>query len=399
MAASMNAPHNPHRRQRGTTLLEALVAFLVLSLGMLSVARVQTQLRLHADVARQRAEAVRLGQEDMERLRAFAVIAHSAGERAYADIASASTAVDAEAGFATNTRYVVTRQIDSTALSHAKSAAVTVGWTDRSGSAQQVVLSSIIAESNPAYSGALGIAPTSAPVKGAFGRSVRIPLAAKDLGNGRSAWKPVALGTVALVFDNASGQVTSRCTGVSSALGTAGLTQDALAACDALVGHLLTGSVRFSQASPPNPATANDAPLAFDIALALTGGSYSHAPQCATEWVASSSDRYANYHCVVYPLATGQWAGRSNLVPIGWRIGAGASDRRVCRYSADLDASGAVDRNIEHPASYSAVDTSLANQNFLVIGGAEACPAASAVTPSGSAGDLLADLGTAPHQP
>ena len=399
MAAPMNSPSTPLRRQRGTTLLEALVAFLVLSLGMLSVARVQTQLRLHADVARQRAEAVRLGQEDMERLRAFAVIAHSAGARAYADIASTATAVDANTGFASNTRYVVARQIDATALTHAKSAAVTVGWTDRSGSAQQVVLNSIIAESNPAYTGALGIAPSGAPVKGAFGRSVRIPLAAKDLGNGSSALKPVAEGTVALVFDNASGLVTSRCVGVSAAITTASLTTSALAGCDGLVGHLLTGSVRFSEASPPNPAIANDSPPPFDVTLALTGGSYAHAPQCSTETVTNGSEQYANYHCVVYPLATGLWSGRVNLVPMGWSVGAGAGDRRVCRYSADLDGSGAIDRNVEHPASYSAVDASLANQNFLVIGGADTCPSGTPVSQNGIAGDVVADLGTAPHQP
>ena len=48
------------RRARGATLLEALVAFLVLSLGMLTMARVQSSLRLNSDIARQRTEAVRL---------------------------------------------------------------------------------------------------------------------------------------------------------------------------------------------------------------------------------------------------------------------------------------------------------------------------------------------------
>ena len=393
------APTVRPQRQRGTTLLEALVAFLVLSLGMLTVARVQTQLRFNADIARQRAEAVRLGQEEIERLRAFAVIGSAAGQRAYADITSAATPVEPGTEWASNTRYLVTRQIDANALAHAKTASVTVGWTDRSGSTQQVVLDSIIAENNPAYSAALAGVPRGTPVKGAFGRSARIPLAAKDLGTGKSAFKPIAGGSVALVFDNTSGQISGRCGNVNPALATSDLSASVLGACDSNVGLLLSGVVRFSAAPTPNPASANDLPLAFDIGLALTGGSYAIAPQCTTEALTSGAERYAVYHCAIYPLASGQWSGRSTLLPIGWSVGSAAADHRVCRYQADLDASGYVDANFEHPATYSAVKVSLAQQNFLVIGGTATCPSASPRSVTGSAGDVFADLGTAPHQP
>ena len=76
------------------------------------------------------------------------------------------------------------------------------------------------------------------------------------------------------------------------------------------------------------------------------------------------------------PRADGRWSGRSTLVPSGWTIGGGANDRRVCRYTADLDSNGSVDGNEEHPAEYLNVDRPLANQNFLVVKGSEACPAA-----------------------
>ena len=130
--------------QRGTTLLEALIAFLVLSLGMIAVARLQGHHRLDADVARQRSEAVRLAQEDMETLRASG---------SFDAIASASRSVDA------GTAYVIDREIDAAALPHAKSAAITVRWTDRSGAAQQVALHSIIAGTDAALSSALALAP------------------------------------------------------------------------------------------------------------------------------------------------------------------------------------------------------------------------------------------------
>ena len=56
------------QRERGVSLVESLVAFAVLALGTAAVAHLQSQLRLAGDVARERSEAIRLGQgasEDM----------------------------------------------------------------------------------------------------------------------------------------------------------------------------------------------------------------------------------------------------------------------------------------------------------------------------------------------
>ena len=424
----MRAPHTP-RRQRGTTLLEALVAFLVLSLGMLTVARVQTQLRANSDVARQRSEAVRLGQDDLETLRAFSVLAATAGARAYADVTSGTRIVDSSAGYATNTRYLVTRQIDAANAPRAKSANVTVSWTDRAGDTQRVVLNSVISGTDPAYSGALVIPRSATQAKGPFGRAPAIPLGAKDLGNGSSAFKPVRNGGIALVFDNATGQVTARCTGIATGTPTAALSIADLSTCDARAGQLLSGVVRFTQASPPQPGAANELPAAMAIALSLTGGNYPQAPVCDAEpmktvaYTAAGSlrieavpiaatpasvgvaswtdtgDRNTAYLCVVYPLPSGAWSGRATLVPTGWTIGTGAADRRVCRYTADLDGNGAIDANIEHPADYAGVTAALAQQNFLVISGSDTCPAAAATRVTGQAGDVFANLGTAAHQP
>lgn len=417
------------RRQRGTTLLEALVAFLVLSLGMLTVARVQTQLRSNSDVARQRSEAVRLGQDDLETLRAFSVLAATAGARAYADVTSGARVVDSAAGYASNTRYLVTRQVDAANSTRAKSASVTVSWTDRAGDTQRVVLNSVISGTDPAYSGALGMARGPTQATGPFGRALSIPLASKDLGNGSSAIKPVRSGSVAIVFDNTTGQVTARCTGVATTTPTTALSSADLTTCDARPGRLLGGVVRFTQASPPQPGTANDAPAAVAIALSLTGGTYPQAPVCDAEamktvsYTAAGSlrveavpinaapasvgvaswndtgDRHTAYLCVVYPLLSGTWSGRATLVPTGWTVGTGAADRRVCRYTADLDGNGAIDANIEHPADYAGVTGALAQQNFLVVNGSDTCPTGAATRITGQAGDVFANLGTAAHQP
>jgi Tfp pilus assembly protein PilV len=422
----MNSRLSSWAGQRGTSLIEALIAFLVLSLGMLAAASLQMHLRLNAELTRQRAETVRLGQEDMEQLRAYAAVTAAPGVPSYEAIASATTEAG---GDASGTRFTVARQVDPAALAHARTASVTVSWADRAGSAQNVVLHSMVAEANPAYSGALAIPPSGSPVRGAYGRSVGIPLAARDLGDGRSVLKPIEGGTAALVFDNRAGLVIGRCTGIDPATTTGALTPAALAGCDGSVGTLLSGVVRFSTDAAPNPAAANAAALTLSLDLALSGGSYASAPHCDSEakktvsytgaaglrieavplaatpaWLglatwADTGERHVAYHCVVYPLASGQWSGRATIVPSGWSIGNGSSDWHVCRYSADLDTSGAIDSNLEHPSSYTGVDSALANQNFLVVKGGSPCPGASPVHLGPGTGDVFADLSTLLHQP
>lgn len=389
----MNKLPTPTPRQHGISLIEALVALLVLSLGMLAVSRLQSHLRLGSDIARQRAEAVRLGQEDIEALRDYSVLAASGAARSWAGITSASRNVDASTGYATHTRYTVAREIVATNALAAKTAAVTVHWNDRDGAAQQVVLTTLIAANDPAHGGVLAVAPSGLHAKGAYARSTRVPPLAKDLGNGHSVMKPVTTGATALVFDNLSGAVTARCSGIDPGAATRDLTLAELTTCTVITAQLLSGSVRFSQAAPPDAARASDAPLALSIALTLTGGTYATAPECSSEAVQTDAgDRYVAYHCVVVPLASGHMSGRSTVVPSGWTLGAGTDARQVCRYSADLDGSGAIDNNDEHPAAYSAVDHSLANQNFLVIQGNETCP-------SGASTGVFVNRATAAHQP
>ncbi|MEO8923565.1 MAG: hypothetical protein ABI330_12200 [Caldimonas sp.] len=106
-----------------------------------------------------------------------------------------------------------------------------------------------------------------------------------------------------------------------------------------------------------------------------------------------TGDRFASYRCLVTPRADGRWSGKTTLVPTGWTIGSGAADRRACRFASDRDDSGAIDANIEHPADYADVNGTLTEQNFLVVPGNQACPAA----PGDSA--LSAGFGTVQQQP
>ena len=407
------------RKQFGATLLEALVAFLVLSLGMLSMARLQTQLRLHSDVARQRSEAVRLAQEELEQLRAFGSLAQGAGVASFADIAAGVRSVASLNQVALNTRYELTRRIDGSESPRIKSASVSVEWADRSGELQRVVLDSVIAGHNPALSSALSLRGAGEPVAGAFGRSAQVPRSALDLGDGRSAFKPVLGGDTAWVFNNHSGQVIARCSGVGAATLNAQLAAH-LANCAPASGLLLSGLVRFA-------APDGLQPLAITLAQ---DGNAAAAPECSAEaqktvayataagtrreavpanaapasvgvaaW-ADLGERFVAYHCLVAASGSpARWSGRSSVLPQGWTLGNGAQDRKVCRFSADQDGSGSVDRNAEHPEHYREVDAALAEQNFLVVRGDAPCPGGAAVNVGAAGAQVFSNLATVQHQP
>ena len=355
------------RRQCGATLVESLIAFLVLSLGMVGIARLQSQLRLNADIARQRTEAVRLAQQDIETLRAFAAVGAASGVRSYADLESATSAVDAAGGYRSNASYRLERHVADGDGAAMKTATVTVSWSDRTGGPQHVLLQSAVAGIAPALSGALSAQEGRQPLKTVWGRSPFIPPGAKDLGNGSSVFRPSAADALALVFSNTTGQITSRCTGAGGPAGE--VTASDLRDCAPFAATLLSGWVRFSLGASPKAAPADETVLPLSISLALSDGTPSTPPTCFTE----ARQGALAYHCVIVSRAGG-WTGSSTVVPRGWTIGTAAQQFKVCRYSADQDGSGAVDSNAEHLERYSHVDGTLMQQNFLIIRGDQACP-------------------------
>ncbi len=416
--------HAPARRkQGGAALFESLVAFVFLAIAAMSAAQLQGHLRLHADLARQRSQAVHLGQRELETLRAWSSPVAASGASAYASIVDADHVAGADAADASNADYRIVRRVDDAAFAGSKATSVSVEWADRSGAMQRVVLESVIARSDPAWSGALALGAGAGAPRGAYARSSGIPVMAKSLGGGRSVLKTAASGSTALLFDDVTGSVVSRCTGIAATIATRDLAAGDLAACSTGAWFLLSGTIRFTSAVPPLPSQASETPPALALALALSGGTYAAAPDCSAEamktvrYAAAGSlrieavpidalpaslglsswsdtgDRFVAYRCVVVPRADGRWSGRSTLVATGWTIGTASADRRVCRYAADRDGSGTIDANIEHPASYAGVATALQGQNFIVVRGDQNCPAAT------DSGLLAANSGTVQHQP
>ena len=214
---------------RGVLLIEALVALLVVAFGMVTLMGLQNSLRLSADLARQRGEALRLAQRDMETLRAYSVLEKAqstADAQDFASIASTERTIHADSEGA-NAEYALTRQVSSSDDPKLKSIHTTVSWTDRSGTGQRVTLDSLIFGADPSLGAALSIAPGSAPSPS---RDASIPARAKDLGNGSSAYKPVEDGSVAWLFNNVDAVITSVCT-VPTDISTAALTSADLRDC------------------------------------------------------------------------------------------------------------------------------------------------------------------------
>lgn len=140
----MSHPH--FRRQRGITLVESLLAFVVLGIGLLALLRVQPELRQHAELGRQRSEAVRLAQAEIEGLRS---LAQRGGVAALADAAR-----PVEPDGLGSPRYAVQRLVEVQAWPRTRAVEVVVTWDDRRGEAQQVKLFTLIAAHDPALAAA-----------------------------------------------------------------------------------------------------------------------------------------------------------------------------------------------------------------------------------------------------
>lgn len=399
----MNAPVRsspPRSRQRGVTLLESLVAFFVLAAGSVAVAQLQSHLRLAGDVARERSEAVRLAEEAIEELRSFAVVDGPPGSRSYAAIATGSAVADAASGAARNA-YRIERVVDDAAFAGTKAARVAVRWSDRSGAAQAVVVDAFIAALDPAYSGSLALdvgAIPSAP-HGARDRAPGVPLTAKSLGDGRSAWKPREGGTSAWLFDDRSGAILAVCDAVSAASATRDLTVDALRACTTGRWLPVAGTVRSAAPAPLTDLVFASTAVTID----LRDGAYPAPASCivearktvrflvdgslhvedvavdaspavlgVAEWE-DTGDRFLGWTCAVAPRADGRWSGRIELVASGWTIGTGGGDGRVCRFAAGNDAA-AIDANIAAAGVDHDVGAALPGRNFIVVRGSDPCP-------------------------
>lgn len=129
---------------KGTTLIEAVVALLILSVGFVGVAMLQGQLAASNTLAKQRSEAATIAQDLIEEYRSFGELTTTAGYTAYSDIASGNDTVSG-----VNASYTRTWAVVENVNPNYKTVTVTVSWTGATRDAQSLSLSTIIAGSDP----------------------------------------------------------------------------------------------------------------------------------------------------------------------------------------------------------------------------------------------------------
>lgn len=432
-------PPDRAQRQRGVTLIEALVALLVMSFGMMALVGLMGNLRRGADLAKQRGEAVRLAQTDLETLRSYSELPTSTDPKKVTFDGTIVTNTRTVTPADSNASFTVSRFVSPIKMGDdvvAKAVRVMVTWTDRAGESgstgqpsapQSVTLDTVIARVDPGFSGSLEVQPPPGGIRQPAGRHPVIPVTAKDLGNKQSAFRPSALGSVVWVFNNVTGAIVSKCS-IEAGTPVSTLTAADVESCDnSTIGYLLNGTVRFSNTDPANPAIPEASAIPLD--LAIVGGTYMTpllgpdgrpvkdgsgnvimttvtvtppSYQCFNDSpsITPSTQPFVNYNCIVYPT-DGVWSGKVTLS--GFSIGTTAVDYRVCRYSADYNGNGSPNvtnttslDNYEHPELYVKVAGSLARQNFLVVRGTRTCPTAPAVNPTSG---IFVDYSTIQLQP
>jgi hypothetical protein len=397
------APHRTPVLRRGVSLVEALVALAVMAFGMLALVGVQTTMRLNSDVAKQRGEATRIATEEIERLRGFETIDVVLNEAAYASydgMAPGTPAYDA-AGNIGNTTYTITRIVIPAADDLPfKSIAVRVNWTDRSNQPQSVILETAISGTNPALAGLLPFQrmPTASATNQRSGRHASIPAWAEDRGHGFSWLTPPGSTGIAWLFNNLTG-VMRECNAVGESC------VDVTRVSGTVAFHISAAAVTESDASHWAGPASNLGN--WPHALALTAIDGAPVAKCSAS-PATNDSPFVNYTCSVSPSG---WGGRLDLRLLdssGSQITPGTTDQhlRVCRFTKALTD---ITVNLDHPARYCMEmsglppsgevctgrrvnhSTLLADQNFLVIRGDQACPYVN-VAP-------VSRINARPHQP
>ena len=342
-----------HRPQRGFTLIEAMVALVIVGFGMLVVVGMQLMLNRNLEVARERSEAIRLAEEKLEGLRAFTSIETAAGQVAWNDLAGGTDTP--AAGY--NVSYTRTWTLGGATTDTKRDAQVLVSWTDRGGTADSVQVNTVISKTDPADSGALGFPlPANTTLKRPKNRNLNIPILAVNLGDGSSAYN---LASFTVVFNNSSGFVVKRCT---SAVNSAA---DLLTAgCSDYPAYIVAGYV----SGTPTPVTGlNLSGLTPYLSRGSVDCVIGAALDQNTQAVISG---YKYFLCVIQVASTGaSWSGTMRLTGMS-----SGTNYLVCRFQ--YAATAGISANMRNVQPYASVIESLDQQNYYITS-ASACPTVS----------------------
>lgn len=344
----------PARRQSGFTLIEALIALLVMAFGMMALAGMQTSFSRNADLAKQRTEAMRLAQQRIEGLRTIT------NDAAWLALAGGTNNVS------TNADYTITATLGGANTDMWRAASVTVGWTDRAGEGQQVRIDSVISRSDPAAAGYVANPlPQNTVLRRPRDRHINIPIPAVNLGNGQSSYQLSP--TLAIVFSNLSGNVVLRCDHVVSSV------SDLASGCTSIVALIVAGYVNGPALTHDGSSNAPTLPVGIDPTwISEPSPIPAGGPVCAYTRATNQNDgtfvsafenlALFHYYLCVIPVDTSSdpdyvWSGTLRLAGVPTN-----SNYYVCRYQYNSAASD----NARNVQPYVNVAGSIDNQNYFV---------------------------------
>jgi Tfp pilus assembly protein PilV len=133
---------------QGFSIVEALIASLIVAVGIIGLARLQGITLLNSSESRARTDALNLAQEKIEELRSFS------NQTTY-DVLSDGENANTEPSMAgANTNFTRTWRITDCANSmNCKLVNVSVNWSDSRGEAQEIQLTSYIRQIDPVRTG------------------------------------------------------------------------------------------------------------------------------------------------------------------------------------------------------------------------------------------------------
>jgi Tfp pilus assembly protein PilV len=345
-------------RQAGFTLIEALIALLVMAFGMLSLSGMQLSLSRGSDIAKQRTEAMRLAQRKIDEYRSFTSIAAAGGHTIVWD----TLATGVTENVTTNATYAVTTNLGGAITDAMRPISVAVTWTDRGNQAQSITISSVISKSDPVDIGYVANPlPLNVPLKRPKNRNINIPIPALDLGGGQSSTQ--FANDYVIVYSNVTAGVVKICNpGVANATATQINTAIATpGSCNDVTGYIVAGYISRSASSRAWPTGINIASLTRNTAFSgqAIRCLYSDATDQNTGVVITADDGYKYYLCVVPVSTPFFWGGTLRLGGV-----VTTSDYLVCRYQYSEAALTANERNVQ---PYASVDRSMDEQNYRIV--------------------------------
>ncbi len=350
-------------KQNGFSLLEILIAVVIIGFGVVAVGKFFSFFFLYSGFVRQQNIALSLADAKIEDLRAYQSLAIGPTDCPDPLIPNCIPTYDAiTTGNETNGEYTISWSITPVttvgAIGEYKETAVNVTWTDLQNQLRSIQSTSVIGASNPKAAAFLlqNYTPQDNQVH-PFNRVLKVPIPAVDQNDGTSDFTPPGT-TNTISIDNSSGEIVGG-PGIPASID------------DDTAYYLLSGFISFGSGSL-GPA-ANDE---SDINILLPNLSVSDYDCWDDSHLSSDSkayEDYITYTCVVKgfdsilngvdvptwsSLLRLQLDGISNTFSYGW------GTDKVCRLDGTL-------------ATYANVSETLANQNFMIIKGTRNCPTGS----------------------